>query len=397
MDNGSISLDPTPGDRHEYRVLQYVEDGLARTEARRRQDDLVAQRTFAGLGGVSLDVALDAEPEEENPWLIEGLQRYGHKATLAAPFKAGKTTFVANVVRALADEVPLLGEFPVPSLDGNIVVFDYELQRADALALYRQIGLENPGRVILESLRGHTLNLASDYVAERVVEHLRIHDASYLILDPFGRAMQGFGEENSNDDVRSFFMRLDRILYEANISGCLIPAHTGRANFEGSPSRARGATVIDDDPDVRWMLRRQANRRMFSAEGRAGIAVDECVLGFDAESARICIDGRGSTPTKGNLAASILEFVAENPGATTREIKQRVRGNDSLIARQTDQLVVEGRLRREIGTRQSHCHHVAENLDSEQRGPRPLPRGGLGASESSRPNVVSRRRSGGHA
>ncbi len=299
--------------------------------------------------------------------MIEGLQRVGHKATLVAQYKAGKTTFVTNVAKALVDGEPFAGKFETFLPEGNVVCFDYELQPRDSLDNFRRVGVRNTHRILVEHLRGDHLNLANDYVANHVVEYLKKHDAAYLILDTFGRAMRGFGEENSNDDVRAFFMQMDRILREAGLLGCLIPVHTGRSAEAGAQSRARGASVLDDDPDVRWVLHRNGDQRSLSAEGRAGISVEKTPLAFDPETRRLSVSAR-RTLIPESLREKILAYVEASPGCSLRSIKGGVSGRDTAIADNVRVLLEERRLQLRGGPGRSHRHYATADEPDAHRG-----------------------------
>jgi hypothetical protein len=347
-----------------------------RREAERQLSAEDASRTFRGFGGGSLRLAL-AQPRPKVPWIIEGLQRAGHKVTLVAQFKTGKTTLVANVVRALADGVPFLDRFEVPPLAGRIAVFDYELQSDDALDLYRHVGMTHDDRVSLQSLRGHGFTLANDFHAELTVTHLKKEEVEYWVLDPFGRAMRGFGEENSNDDVRGFMMRLDEIAMEAGVRGILLPVHTGRADVAAGSERARGASVLDDDPDVRWILTRSGRDRFFRAEGRAGVDVPEFALGFDpARSLLSATSGTRSNAQAERLKPEVAAFVQGAPGANVREIKAGVPGKDQSVKGALDLLVAEGVVGVVVDGAAMR-HYMAADLPhlSEARGPTEAERG----------------------
>jgi hypothetical protein len=329
-----------------------------REAARREHAKRQASGLFPGFTKAPLREVL-AEPRAPVPWLIEGLQRAGHKATLVAQYKTGKTTFSANVVRSMADGVPLLGRFDVHELSGNVGVFDYELSEDDALDMYRTMGMQHDDRVYLQSLRGTGFTLANDTHCEMSVAWLRDHDVEYWVLDPFGRAMRGFGEENSNDDVRAFLMRLDTVAKEAGLLGVLLPVHTGRAAAEPGSERARGATVIDDDPDVRWLLTRDASgRRFFRAEGRAGVSVNEVALEFDPGLLRLSATDMTRSEAAGEkFTGPVLNYIENNPGATTSQIKKDVSGTDAQIAAAISLLVKQHAVRREQDGR-AHRHHV---------------------------------------
>lgn len=325
------------------REVALEQERLERTAAARRAVAAAAALgSFAGFAGLSLRDALAIE-RAPVPWLIEGLQRRGHKASLVAQYKTGKTTFAANVVRSLADGVPLLDRFSVPALDGRIGVFDHELTTEDAQDLYRAQLLDRPDRVTLESLRSTGFSLANDTHAEWAVSWLRDHDIAYWVIDPFGRAMRGFGEENSNDDVRAFMMRLDEIAADAGVQGVLLTVHTGRAEVAVGAERARGASVLDDDPDVRWLLTRNNDGRYFRAEGRAGVDVREFALQFDSDTQRLSATGETRAEVAGaRLRPAIADWVRANPGATVRDIKGAVSGKDSAITAALRALCTEG-------------------------------------------------------
>lgn len=317
----------------ESKVAERVESLRIDREARRSLATEEATGLFAGFLGISLREAL-ALPREPTSMIIEGLQGAGHKAVLVAQYKTGKTTLSANVVRALVDERPLFGRFPVHPLDGNVGVLDYELTDEDALDLYESMQVENIDRIFMQSLRGTGFTLANDTHAELVVKWLVQHDIRYLSLDPFGRAMRGFGEENSNDDVRGFFMRVDTIAREARLLGVLMTVHTGRVVTEVGSERARGATVLDDDPDARWILTKDnQQRRFFRAEGRRGVGVEEISLEFDPARRLLTASGTTRAESAGErFMGPVLAFVEGNPGATLNEIKQGVEGTDKNVA-----------------------------------------------------------------
>lgn len=335
------------------------QERMERTAAARQAMAAAAARgAFAGFSGASLAEALAAQ-RVEVPWLIEGLQRRGHKASLVAQYKTGKTTFAANVVRSLADGAPLLGRFDVPPLAGRIGVLDYELTEDDATDLYRAQLLARPDRVTLQSLRGTGFTLANDSHAEWTVSWLREHDIAYWVLDPFGRAMRGFGEENSNDHVRAFLMRVDEVAAEANVQGVLLTVHTGRAEAAVGAERARGASVLDDDPDVRWILTRNDDGRYFRAEGRAGVDVPEFALQFDKATQRLFATAETRAGVAGaRMRGPVAAFVTAHRGASVRDIKAGVGGKDSSVDAALKALVSEGALV-SVKDGSAHRHYLA--------------------------------------
>ena len=337
-----------------------------REAARRAHAAAQATGLFNGFASTSLREALTA-PRQEAPWLFERLQRAGHKAFLVAQFKAGKTTVTGNVVRSLADHEPLFGRFAAHDLSGNVGVLDYELTEDDALDLFRDMGVRRLERIWLQSLRGTGFTLANDTHAEMLIAWCVQHDIEYLTLDPFGRAMKGFGEENSNDDVRAFLMRLDVVAKEANLLGLLMPVHTGRAAAEIGSERARGATVLDDDADARWILTRDAQgRRFFRADGRKGVGVDEFSLEFDAALNRLSSSDMSRQESAGErFIGPVLAHIENNPGVTLSALKKEVTGTDDQIAAAAKLCVKQGLVSIQVEGR-AHRHFIATDAPSRK-------------------------------
>ncbi|MFJ3392304.1 AAA family ATPase [Leifsonia aquatica] len=360
-------------DPHEAEVQDQIRRRLVSKEAERRIASDAASKSFGGFRGLSLGEAL-AQPREKLDPIIGSLQGSGHKVTLTAQHKAGKTTTTSNVTRALADGGPLFDDerFFVRQLNGNVVVFDYELTEDDALDMYAVMGIRNMNKVFVESFRGNGLSLANEFVAEAVRDYLNEHDAEYWNLDPFGRSMRGFGSENDNDDVRRFLDTVDRIVAETGVRGVLLTAHTGRAQHEVGAEHARGATVLDDDADVRWLLSKDPKgNRFFRAEGRQGISVSEFRLELDSSANSL----RASRTTRADIKADahrphILEFISafERVDPQTgkaidcsgRKVKQAIKGDDKEIDLELKALVAEGTLVAAPGTRGSNYYLAGE-------------------------------------
>jgi hypothetical protein len=346
---------------------EQIEERANAKRISRAADRVIAQEEAAGLfggfRGLSLKDAL-ALPRTPPPWLFDGLQRVGHKASLIAQFKAGKTMMAANAVRSLVDHIPFLGMFEPVELAGTVVAFDYELTDEDALEMYEAMSLKHPERLHVESLRGTGFTLANDDHAETAIRYLKEHDAQYWILDPFGRAMRGFGEENSNDDVRGFFMRIDKIAKEAGLLGTLTTVHTGRVASEVGNERARGASVLDDDPDVRWILTKDGDQRFFRAEGRSGINVPEVALTFDPALNRLGTSGLNRSDSAGQKFLSpVLAYIEANPGSNQRDIKRDIPGKDTAVAAAITYLERNGQIRIDR-TGSSHQHFITDATPS---------------------------------
>jgi hypothetical protein len=247
-------------------------------EARRRLIEAEAPEWPVYYGTLRRELEL---PEEEQTWAVRDLLPMGGNAVLTAQFKAGKTTTMLNLVRAYADGEPFLGAFDVePAVVG---VFNYEVGAAQWRRWARDIAPANTDNVHPWHLRGHPLSLTSEYVKDGIVDWLVAKGIQAWIVDPLGPAMPGV-DENSNTEVRAVLSALDEIKARAGVRDLIVTVHTGRG--QESQGRARGATVVDDWPDARWILIKDndlGGARFFSASGR-DVELEETQLLFDSNS-----------------------------------------------------------------------------------------------------------------
>jgi hypothetical protein len=299
-----------------------------------------------------------AMPEEPVTYRVERVIPTGANVVLTAQYKTGKTTMVNHLVKCLADSEPFLGKYPVQPLDGRVGIFNYEVGRAQYLRWMRDLGIVHTDRVVMSHLRGLRMPLAVRDVEDMVVDWLKRNEVQFWILDPYARALIGSGEENDNSAVGTFLDTLDVIKERAGVTELFMPAHTGRAEQEPGQERARGATRIDDWPDVRWILTKEKDteRRYLKCTGR-DVEEGEQAIAYDAETRGLAAAGVGRTTVRRiGLEEEILRFVATNPGFSTNELKTAFprRPADVLIA--LTRLVETGLIRAETGARRKKLY-----------------------------------------
>jgi hypothetical protein len=265
------------------------------------------------------------QPDEEAKYLINEVFPTGGNITLTAEYKSGKTTLINNVVKSLVDDHPFLGKYGVNDHDGNVVIFNYEVEPRQYRQWMREVGIINTDRVKLVHLRGLRMPMTSEFVQERVVDILKGFDAQTWIVDPLARAFVGSGDENSNSDMGTFLDTLDVIKYEAGVDNLIVAAHTGRASESGI-ERARGASRFDDWADVRWLLtRNDEGQRFLKAHGR-DVDMEQHVLSYDTHSRHLTVEKAitRTDQTIENIMNQIVEIVQLNPGITTGDLKKRL-------------------------------------------------------------------------
>src|SRR5690606_32963660 len=194
---------------------------------------------------VRLDEFL-AVPDEPVRYRIHGLLPVGGRVVLAAQFKAGKTTLVGNLVRALADVTPFLGRFDVEPADGRVVVIDDELDESMIRRWLRDQGINRADAAAVVSLRGRlsSFDLLDPDVRAEWAAALRQVGARIVILDCLAPILDSLGLSEDKEAGR-FLVAFDELLKEAGITEAILVHHMGH-----SGERARGASRLRDWPDV---------------------------------------------------------------------------------------------------------------------------------------------------
>jgi AAA domain len=348
------------------KVQQKVEELLILDEARQTVATIKADALFVPpLFRPSLVEDLVAQPEFP-PETIVGLHRTGANAVIAAQYKAGKTTLVDNLIRALVDDEPFLGEYPV-HFDGRVALFNYELDEGQMVEWLGNLGIRNPDRVTTVHLRGLRLPLIAERAQQWAIEFMLEHDIKTWILDPFARAFAGCGNENDNGEVGAFLDALDLVKHEAQVPDLWLTHHFGRKDHDQGQEHGRGATRLDDWPDVRWLLTRQHDDRFLKVHGR-GVDVAETQLLWEP-SGRLRLGGGTRQDSKRAAAELDLEFavkrivdaVRATPGASTRAIEQALKGTSKATVGQALRVAIEsGEVVRRPGVRNAFQHFPAD-------------------------------------
>lgn len=306
---------------------------LRRRQAERRARRMEAEQGFTPPppdASWDLSDAL-SRPPEPVPYLIgpregdEGLGLAGakHNVVITAQYKTGKTTFlVGSLIHALVDGTAFLGTFTVP--EGGVVVghWNCEMEHRELIDQYiRPVGIMHPERLKGLDLRGHNVDILSEMGKEYAVNWLKSNGVQVWTIDSLARLARMAGvAEKDNDEMLNLLMRVDEIKEEAGVDVSFTIAHTGRMEQEEGRERARGATVIDDWPDARWIMTRDGDTRFLAVEGR-GVRLATVALAFDPATGRsvMGIGDKTDMRAAGGVQA-VMAVVAEHPGVTKSKL-----------------------------------------------------------------------------
>lgn len=276
----------------------------------------------------------------------------GHNATVVARWKVGKSTFVDNAAVAAAGAGMFLGRFESPT-PLRVCLFNYELHdedMADRLSKL-MIPIAVAENITVVNLRGRRLPLLTSKGRDTTVRLLADNGSNLWIVDPFGAAFVSAGgeDENSNAEVRRFLMGLDEIKRLAGCESLLMPLHTGRRNDAEGDEQGRGATVLEDWPDVRMLLTKDKQHvRFLRTEGRAW-ELGESRLGFDEITHRVTLARTdvGISRRQAHSAAdarTVADVVAQTPGMSKRDLRDALSDAGITATGSKDEAISAARL-----------------------------------------------------
>lgn len=275
-----------------------------------------------------------ATPDEETPYLIDEVLPTGSHGIITAQYKAGKTTLLSNLIRALVDGQDFLGRYAV-NRQSTVTLIDNELDPRTLRRWLRAQGIQNVGAVRVVSLRGKVgaFDLLNPDVRAEWAECL--DSPGVVLFDCLRPVLDALGLDESRD-AGQFLVAFDALLHEANATEAMIVHHMGHHG-----ERSRGDSRLQDWPDATWKLVREdpedpASARYFMAFGR-DVNVPESSLIYDEETRRLTIgDGNRKDAVAGTKVDAVLEFLAQSPGTSKTGIKRAIPGDDKATGRAVD-------------------------------------------------------------
>jgi hypothetical protein len=348
-------------ERETARLIKREEEWLyVRDEARKRHERKT-RPTADPPSLVSLTKLLD-EPDEEVPYLVDGVWPKQGRIVLAAQNKTGKSTLVGNLIRSLVDGEAFLGRFPVERVE-RVVLVDNELSRRMVRQWFREQGILKTDAVEVVCLKGalSSFNILDPEVRQEWAE--RIGPADVLIFDCLRPVLDSLGLSEDKDAGR-FLVAFDELLAASSIPDAGVVHHMGHSN-----ERSGGGSRIEDWPDAKWKLVKEDaddpdSPRYFAAFGR-DVEQGEVRLHFNPDNRHLTIDGGSRRQaTVSRIEDNVLLYIAGNPGVSKGKIESAVQGDDKEIRKILDRLVGEQRVVRRPGPNRSQQHFLPEDAEN---------------------------------
>ena len=328
-DDGTSDADDRMVKKALVRLEQWNVDDLAK--------QMQAQRRFSAPPANTSERLSDAVVRERPPtrYAVEGIAAWGDNVTITGQYKAGKTLLGVNLVRSLADGVPFLDEYKVDGdLGGDIGLWSCEMN-ADALYddYFIPQGVDRPDGVVVWHGRGYGVSLLTDVGMAWTVNWLRDNGCRVWVIDSWARVCRMAGvEENDNGAALDLLHRIDQIKLDAGVHTSFMLLHTGRGEQTEGRERARGATVLDDWADTRWVYTRDGDVRFLAVEGRSVRDMPATSLVMDRDTKRLTLGGRDRMGARvDGLVQVIVSAVREMDGgynkrALIRVVRERLGG-----------------------------------------------------------------------
>ena len=251
-------------------------------------------------------------------WLWHGCVARGHITLFSALMKAGKSTLLSYMLRALQHGVPFLGR----DTKKTRTLLVSEESREKWIERREELGLDDALHVLCRP----TSAKMSHHDWREFVEYLRDYAAEkfdLVMLDTIG-TYAPWRDENDAAEVQATMLPLN-MLTEAGLA--VMPIHHfGKA--DGSEGRAaRGSTALAGAVDVLLELRRFRpdeigdRRRVLKGLGRFDEIPEELVIALAADNTDYTAEGDRKEIAAKELAAVLLEALPERePGLTADEV-----------------------------------------------------------------------------
>lgn len=260
-----------------------------------RQEELEREASRLSLGAPKNLAQIIADPPTTPLWLVDDLLHAEKiRGLVIGQAKAGKSTFVHNLLGSLTSGTSFLGNYPVRRAV-RVAYVDLELGERlayDWLAPLPGVRHENVeyydrvGQGLKLDTRAHGLR-------RRWAQELADLGVDVLIIDPVSPVISALGLSEDSSEVRGLLDSFDELANMAGMAGVIVCHHAGHSN----PTRGRGSSAFQDWHTARMSLQLDGDRvdlpRTFSVSGRGVAPMNGGRLVRDMETGSLSLDFSG--------------------------------------------------------------------------------------------------------
>ncbi|MBY0440967.1 MAG: AAA family ATPase [Mycobacteriaceae bacterium] len=289
-----------------------------------------------------------ATPDTDAVYRITDLLPTGGRVLLAAQYKAGKTTMMANLIRALADGGNFLGHYHTQPAN-NIVIIDTELDERMLRRWLRTQNIHNTDAVTVLPLRGNvsTFNILDTETRNQWATQLA--GADIIILDCLRPCLDALTLSEDKEAGR-FLVAFDELCAATGAQEGIVVHHMGH-----NSERSRGDSRLLDWPDVLWKIIRETHEngdsnengdRYFSAIGR-DVNITESLLDYTPQTGQLMLCGGSRLDKKARTLFDDIINILSNPehadGLTFNNLTTKLTelGNGRNSARKAVKLAID--------------------------------------------------------
>jgi hypothetical protein len=304
--------------------------GLPHTENRANREDREPPR-FA-LTPLS---ALLAEPAEDVAYVVDGMLPVGGVSLCGAKPKVGKSTTARNCALRVGRGEPFLDR---ATLKGPVVYLALEEKRGEVQKHFARMGATD------EPIYVHT-GSAPEEALEALRAAIAEHKPVLAIIDPVLKLVRLRDANDYAEVSRAFEPLIDL----ARSSGCHLMCvhHLGKGERTGGDA-VLGSTALFGAVDTLLLMKRREATRTLETIQRYGDDMPETVISMDPETGLIAGGETVAEAQMREVGKQVEEAIGD--GALTEpEIKERVGGNQTVVAKAIRARLESGHLVRSGG------------------------------------------------
>jgi len=323
---------------------------------------------------VTLTDFLNVE-DEDATYRIKDLLPTGGRALLVAQQKAGKTSLIANLIRALADGGHFLERFSCDQV-GAVTLLDTELDERMLRRWLRDQDIRNTDNVKVISLKGKIATFNIQEPSTRAQWANKLRGSDFVILDCLRPCLDVLGL-SEDKDAGKFLVAWDALMSEVGNAESVVVHHMGHA-----AERSRGDSRLIDWPDVNWRIIKESQSedadmeeiggdggmRFFTAHGR-DVNVPEFTMVWDDKSRTIKYREGGRRRAKKERQErqnkyendAVISILSKFPGLTKNKLVEKMQEEhigEDRAGKAIQAAVANGTVHTEPGKNRSQLHYV---------------------------------------